>query len=218
MDSLISLSILADLFLTVRECDGNSDVLSGFYKRTVRTAHPQTCNCCCVCITWDFHVFVYWYRKLFENNLESHKTCLWLQTHRDIRNTVSNILDVQNIYFICCATFTFLYFILCLHEGRCSVTGSMANIMAGSKASVCLGNKCVSHTHLFPVFLSVYDWRPLKLYSSVLMMCFMSQSQGQVLAWPMDSHALCVWCGLITGSEAGYGRTPFNITGPFSLI
>lgn len=67
---------------------------------------------------------------------------------------------------------------------------------------------CVPQTCCFLFFsMCVCDWGPLKVYSSVLLMCFMSQ--GRALAWPMDSLPLGVWCGLITGRGRGYGKTPF---------
>lgn len=67
---------------------------------------------------------------------------------------------------------------------------------------------CVPQTCCFLFFsMCVCDWGPLKVYSSVLLMCFMSQ--GRALAWPMDSLPLSVWCGLITGRGRGYGKTPF---------
>ena len=60
--------------------------------------------------------------------------------------------------------------------------------MDGETTSVC-------PTNMFPVFLCVCvcvcDGGPLKVYSSVLLMCFMSQ--GRALARPMDSFAPSVF-------------------------
>lgn len=69
---------------------------------------------------------------------------------------------------------------------------------------------CVPQTCCFLFFsMCVCDpGGPLKAYSSVLLMCFMSH--GSALAWPMDSLPLIVWCGLITGERQRlYGKTPF---------
>lgn len=53
---------------------------------------------------------------------------------------------------------------------------------------------------------------PLKVCSSVLLMCFMSQ--GRALAWPKDSPPLSVWCGLIPVRGLygrAYGITPCSM-------
>lgn len=52
----------------------------------------------------------------------------------------------------------------------------------------------------------VCDGRPLKIYSSVLLMCFMSQ--GRALAGPMDSPQHSVECGLTAERGSLDGKTP----------
>lgn len=89
-------------------------------------------------------------------------------------------------------------------ERQLMLTNNLKNIHCGWETT----SVCVPQTCYFLFFsMCVCDWGPPKVYSSVLLMCCMSQ--GRALVWSMGSLPLSVWCGLITGRGRGCGKTPF---------